>query len=117
MENDEGWIVLSGCNQCINSHLCKEVGNCVLLSVDSKLEKNTKKKRLLIQRLRNNSMSKDTRRLYVSWISDNSILAPIQQEAWNKEYGQQQVKESGIRLTTLERMFIDNLNNRTKYDE
>lgn len=58
------WISLNGCNSCINSNVCNELGNCVLLSVDSLYPVNNKKKRRVIQRIRT-SPPGHSRELYI----------------------------------------------------
>src|SRR2546430_2049602 len=49
---EEEWKNLSGCNSCINSSICKDLGNCLLLTVDMHFPENNKRKRNLITRLR-----------------------------------------------------------------
>lgn len=96
---EEPWISHNGCNTCINSEVCDKLGNCVLLSIDLKYPDNNKAKRKLIQKIRTAPLA--SRHLFAEEFSmrekeavDNSI--PV------------------IRLTLLEKMFIDNFNKRPK---
>ena len=104
---EEPWVVLSGCNACINSTVCAELGNCVLLTLDTRFPLNNKSKKKMIQRLRNNSMSVDTRRLYLSYLKEEMKLG-IQKKAWEDEYVQ--TWNNSIKLTVIEKMCIEQLN-------
>jgi hypothetical protein len=52
-ETEEPWIVLSGCNVCINTSACEKLGNCAMLTIDKAIPEYNKRKRKLITRVRN----------------------------------------------------------------
>lgn len=51
-EQQEQWVVLSGCNACINFQLCHHLETCALLHVDIMYPANDKRKRNYIKKLR-----------------------------------------------------------------
>lgn len=96
---EEPWISHNGCNTCINSEVCEKLGNCVLLSIDLKYPDNNKAKRKLIQKIRTAPLA--SRHLFAEEFAERE-----------KELDKKDMPI--IRLTLLEKMFIDNLNKRPK---
>ena len=110
-ETEEEWKSLNGCNACINSEVCAELGNCVLLSIDAKFPDYNKEKRKIIQRIR--SIPNANRKIYVQDILRQEKLKEEPMLEFEPEY---RTWEGTVRLTRLEQMFIDSLNKRRNYD-
>ncbi len=113
--SEQEWVVLSGCNACINSHLCKELGNCVLLSLNNRYPVNDKKKRRMVQRMRHwSGTSAQYKETFMSWLNDVPELWPepeVVPRAWpDDEEGKYKKTKSTVRLTKIEQMFIDAIN-------
>lgn len=87
-KTEEPWIVLSGCNSCINTVTCERVGSCVMLAVDKAIPEYNKRKRKLITRIRNGA-SVDLKELL--WVE-----------------GEEEVPV--VNLTVFEKMAISSLN-------
>jgi hypothetical protein len=96
MSKQEQWVVLSGCNQCINIKTCEKLGNCVMLTIDQAIPEYNKRKRKLITRIRNGA---DV---------DLSELTVQQQEVY---------QAPTINLTVFEKAAIECLNKKRYKDE
>lgn len=79
MEEDE-WKVLSGCNACINSRVCSELGSCCLLVINAKYPEYTKVKRKMIQRIR--TLCADNIKYWVETLKYKNMLKDT--EDWNE---------------------------------
>ena len=111
MEND-GWVSLNGCNACINSSICKDLGNCVLLTVDEHFPVNDKRKRKAIQRLR--GMPHMTREKIdeIVWdVLDSFKVKVTGQDNRPKDPEEKTYRtwNGPVRLTVIEKMCINSL--------
>ncbi len=97
VRSEEEWKSLNGCNACINTKLCDNVGNCVLLTIDKHFPDNVKKKRRLISRLR-------------TYQNDHQLTYLKEMICENKGVGVEVEDVPTIRLTLIEKMFIESLN-------
>ena len=88
---EEPWIVLSGCNACINTSACEKLGNCVMLTIDKAIPEYNKRKRKLITRVRNGAQ-----------VNFDDLFVE-QQEVY---------QEPVVNLTVFEKMAINSLNNK-----
>ena len=98
---EEPWISHNGCNTCINSDVCEKLGNCVLLSIDLKYPENNKAKRKLIQKIRTAPVA--SRHLFAEEFTMRE-----------KKLISNEADKPIIRLTLIEKMFIENFNKRPK---
>ncbi len=123
MNEEEEWKVLSGCNACINSKVCKSQGNCIMLTVDKILPEYTKSKRKLIQRIRTyGNGSIEQIQLIVKKVEREREKATGDQlskkiridksQGWLDEPNEKMIRtwKGPVRLTVIEKMFIDELN-------
>lgn len=98
---EEKWKVLNGCNACINSNVCKSHGNCIMLNIDKELPEYTKAKRKLIQRIR-------------TYGNGSMYQIEVMMKKLEKERDKYEVMirtwDRPVRLTTIEKMFIAELN-------
>ncbi len=96
-DEEDVWKVLNGCNTCINTSVCDGLGNCVLLSIDSEMPENNKSKKRLISKIRTFGNG-DPKQLASYKKQMGKVSEPVV-----KEY------EPEIRLTLIEKMFIESL--------
>ena len=99
MDDNEEWKVHNGCNACINKSVCDAHGNCILLSINQCLPDNDKKKRKFISK--------------VKTLGDRNIhrLKQLEEQIGiGKDKQLKQVDVPTVRLTSIERMFIESLN-------
>ena len=91
---EEEWLPLNGCGTCIRKNMCDYLGNCLLLNIDILYPDNNKRKRKFIQNLKN--------------ISENSIPFYMEEIKLRSSIVKENIPE--VRLTFLEKLFIQNLN-------
>ena len=121
-EDKEEWIVLSGCNACINSTVCNHLGNCVLLTIDNELPEYNKRKRKLIQKIRTygNGSMEQIRLSIKKATTDHSLEYRRIRKAerrditagWKEEPDEKIIRtwQGPVSLTRLEQLFIAELN-------
>jgi hypothetical protein len=95
-KTEEPWVVLSGCNSCINTSACEKLGNCVMLTIDKAIPEYNKRKRKLITRIRNGAQV-NLEELFVE-----------QQEEKNVQQ-QEEFYMQTVNLTMFEKMAINSL--------
>ena len=98
--DEEEWEVLHGCNSCINTAVCEKLGNCILLSINHAMPENDKKKKRLISKVRtfgNGGMEQL-----------NAYKSQLEKQAGKKEVAV--IDTPTVRLTLLEKMFLESLN-------
>lgn len=102
-DNEEQWVSLNGCHTCINGALCKQLGNCAILTIDKHYPEYNKRKRRVIAHLK-------------TFHTPNSmeyLIERIRKDGKNHEE-ELMAKESSsnpvVRLTKIEQIFIDSLN-------
>ena len=96
MSKEEPWVVLSGCNECINKKTCDTIGSCVMLIIDKEIPEFNKRKRRLIDRIRNGGSLDATS--FITKEDNNNSTQPV-------------------RLTVFEKAAIESLNKKRYKDE
>lgn len=135
-DNNEPWVSLNGCNACINSVFCKELGNCAVLAIDARHPVYNKSKMKIVDKVRTIATGPDTKRMVddllgrgiptMSDIMKSHTLEELE-EMWEKGFDDDfkssfnkltkrkpepvvRTWDGKVRLTKIEQMFIDNLN-------
>ena len=94
------WEVLSGCAFCVNSTMCRHLGNCITLSIDFVYPIDCPKKRKILNKLKGSIVRPD---LYAQ-----EIRLLVSTAIKKKQPCVVEAVET-VRLTVVEKMFIEAL--------
>ena len=118
MIDEDGWISLNGCNACINTSICKAIGNCVLLTVNVHFPLFNKRKRNVINHIRQMPLYTNGENVEnIVWDLMDSfkpkfdMTKPVPQSSTHTPNEPVcRTYDGPVRLTVIEKMFIKSLN-------